>query len=128
MSKILTKDALINAAEAINRSNYYHPLLINDNVFPSEIGKLPVVKYPNRFVRYKYLSDDVKRILTDRGKGWMYFVTEDHRSLSFECKTPQGIIISGKAFRSVEDDDLDKAFKIAAGRLEASLKFYEEML
>lgn len=88
-----------------------------------------VINYPNRFAKYSTLPDVVKAIVKDRGNKYSYRLAISQAGVTtLSCILPSGVGISGFSF--MNDDDkpvVNVGFKIAAGRLEGQLKYFDDV-
>ncbi len=85
-----------------------------------------IVNYPNVFVKYEELPEEVKSVLKDRGSEFEYLWKCSKKQTQVLCKDRKGIILSGLAFVSKGDKvDKRKGLLISGGRLEAVLKELE---
>jgi len=111
---------------------------MNDNGCPCTPCCVPkveqfdkVINYPNKFQSYNKLDSIIRAIVEDRGNKFRYRVTvSSENTTNIACHLPSGLIISGISFFNPEDDqtDLKTGLKIAAGRLEGSLKYLTTLL
>lgn len=110
---------------------------MNDNGCPctqccaEEVNKFDkVINYPNKFQSYNKLDPVIRSIVTDRGNKFRYRATvSSENTTNIACLLPSGIVVSGIGFFNPEDDitDLKTGLRIAAGRLEGSLKYFDEL-
>lgn len=89
-----------------------------------------VINYPNKFQAYGKLDPAIKSIVTDRGNKFRYRATvSSENTTNIACLLPSGVIVSGISFFNPEDDnsDLKTGLRIAAGRLQGSLEYFDEL-